>query len=88
MLQGRANELPDFKVFSTVFFYCVTIIALPVLTFFGSKAILFDGILKLDMISSNVYSAISAIVALHIALAMFIIRAYSETDKEKPSKRD
>ncbi|XP_014276420.1 vacuolar ATPase assembly integral membrane protein VMA21 homolog [Halyomorpha halys] len=78
------RELSDLRLFRTVFYYCIIIIALPVITFFGSKLLIFDSI-GLSSVSSNVYSAVSSIAVLHIALGLYIYRAYSET---KPSKQD
>nr|BAN21103.1 unkown protein [Riptortus pedestris] len=80
------RELSDFRLFRTVFYYCIIIIALPVITFFGSKMLIFDGLLGLASVPSNVYSAISAIAVLHVALGFYIYRAY--TSEAKPSKQD
>lgn len=82
------NQKADFQVLTTVFYYCFTIIVMPVLTFFSCKYILFDGVLGVDSVSSNVYSAIAAIIVVHIALAMFIIRAYTDSSPVKPLKFD
>ncbi|BES98900.1 Vacuolar ATPase assembly integral membrane protein VMA21 homolog [Nesidiocoris tenuis] len=81
-----SQDMSDFRIFKTVFYYCMIIIALPVITFFASKVFLFDGIFGYSSIPSNVYSAISAIAVLHIALGFYIYRAYS--DPMKPSKQD
>ncbi|XP_028041046.1 vacuolar ATPase assembly integral membrane protein VMA21 homolog [Bombyx mandarina] len=89
MIEGRANELPDFQVFRTVIKYCMVIIIVPVLSFFVAKSILFDGVLRLDPINSSVYSAVVAVVVLHVALGLYIFKAYSETEKDpKPVKKD
>lgn len=89
MIEGRANELPDIQVFQTVIKYCLIIIVLPVFAFFTSKSVLFDGILRLEPITSSVYSAVVAVIVLHLALGLYIYRAYSEVDKpEKPVKKD
>ncbi|XP_014257073.1 vacuolar ATPase assembly integral membrane protein VMA21 homolog isoform X2 [Cimex lectularius] len=78
------QEMTDFRVFRTVFYYCIVIITLPVVTFFGSKVFIFE-VMGLSNVPSNVYSAISAIAVLHVALGMYIYRAIAEG---KPSKQD
>ncbi|XP_053600275.1 vacuolar ATPase assembly integral membrane protein VMA21 homolog [Plodia interpunctella] len=86
MIEGRANELPDFQVFQTVIKYCVVIIVLPVLAFFSSK-IVFDG-LDLAPVTSSVYSAVVAVLVLHFALGLYIYRAYAEAEAPKATKKD
>lgn len=87
MIEGRANELPDFQVFQTVIKYCLIIIVVPVLSFFTAKSVLFDGILRLENVTSSVYSAVVAVVVLHVTLGLYIYKAYNETEKpEKPDK--
>lgn len=89
MIDGRANELPDYQVFRTVFSYCLITITLPVFSFFVTKLVIFEGILKLDGVSGNVYSAIVAVVVLHITLGLYIYKAYNQSERAKPSvKRD
>lgn len=89
MIQGRSNELPDFQVFRTVIKYCLIIIIVPVAAFFLSKSILFDGILGVQPVTSSVYSAVVAVIVLHVTLGLYIYKAYGETDKpSKPVKVD
>lgn len=45
------------------------------------------GILGTSDVTSNVWSAVSAVVVLHIALALYIRRAYYEADKIKPEEK-
>ncbi|KAI5709466.1 hypothetical protein M8J76_001848 [Diaphorina citri] len=84
----QLKERPDFEVLTTVFYYCFTIIVMPVVTFFASKYLIFSGVFGVDSVSCNVYSAIAAIIAVHISLAAFIYRAYSEAGTGKPQKQD
>ncbi|XP_023934276.1 vacuolar ATPase assembly integral membrane protein VMA21 homolog [Bicyclus anynana] len=90
MIEGKANELPDFQVFQTVIKYCLFIIIVPVLSFFVVKILIFDSILKLEAVTSSVYSAVVAVVVLHVTLGLYIYRAYSESEKAptKPVKKD
>ncbi|XP_017892790.1 vacuolar ATPase assembly integral membrane protein VMA21 homolog [Ceratina calcarata] len=85
---ANAKELPELQVFRTVLFHCVVILALPVLSFFISKTFIFDGLLGINSIPSNVYSAGVAIIVLHIALAAFIYRAYFDDQSKTQTKQD
>lgn len=88
MIDTRA-EIPERQLFKTVFFYCIVIIAAPVITFFWTKLFFFETLLNTDSIASNVYSAILAVIVLHIALGLFIYRAYSDSGtQQKPVKQD
>lgn len=62
------QDSQDMTNFGTVLFYCLLIILLPIAAFFTSKSFVFDGILKLESVKSNIYSACVAVFALHIAL--------------------
>ncbi|XP_014473853.1 PREDICTED: vacuolar ATPase assembly integral membrane protein VMA21 homolog [Dinoponera quadriceps] len=82
------KELTELQVFKTVLYHSVVIIALPVISFFTSKVFFFDGVLGLNHVPSNVYSAGVAVVVLHIALGAFIYRAYFDDQSRTPTKRD
>jgi formate hydrogenlyase subunit 3/multisubunit Na+/H+ antiporter MnhD subunit len=86
--QGKpVKGISDFKTFSTVFFYCFLIIFLPIVSFFGSKSIIFDNFLNLSSMQSNIYSAVVAVVALHIALGLYLYRAYFDhSDQTSPTR--
>lgn len=88
--QFSFQELPDFQVFQTVVKYCLFIIIVPVSSFFVVKSIIFDGLLGLEPMNSSVYSAVIAVIVLHVTLALYIYRAYNETEKAptKPVKKD
>uniref|UniRef100_A0A8D8TZI9 Vacuolar ATPase assembly integral membrane protein VMA21 homolog n=1 Tax=Cacopsylla melanoneura TaxID=428564 RepID=A0A8D8TZI9_9HEMI len=85
---SSTQEKPDLEVLTTVFYYCFTIIVMPVMTFFVTKHVFFGGLFGVDSVTSNVYSAIASIIVVHISLALFIKRAYSEADRVKPQKQD
>lgn len=71
--------------------YCLLIIFLPILCFFLFKYLLFDGALNLTSVQSNIYAAIIAVVTLHLALFLYIYRAYFNSDpagKQKAKKKD
>lgn len=73
----QSNEYRNFRV---VFFYCILIICCPVVTFFGCKYVLCDKFFQLTEITSNIYSAVAAVIALHVALGLYIYRAYFYTE--------
>lgn len=58
---------------------------MPIVTFFLTKYYLFDSILSLSAVQSNIYAAISAVIALHIALGLYLYRAYFEVDRGYPT---
>ncbi|XP_043605233.1 vacuolar ATPase assembly integral membrane protein VMA21 homolog isoform X2 [Bombus pyrosoma] len=47
-----------------------------------------SGLLGLDQVPSNVYSAGVAILVLHVALGAFIYRAYFDDQSKTQTKRD
>lgn len=76
----NSNSAASSSAFQVVLFYCLLIIFLPIATFFLTKYYLFDTILSLTAVQSNIYAAVSAVVALHVALALYLYRAYFEVD--------
>ncbi|XP_065337310.1 vacuolar ATPase assembly integral membrane protein VMA21 homolog [Cloeon dipterum] len=87
MMKDQEPILPERQMFKTVFSYCVLIIAAPVLTFFLAKYYFFD-LMFGDGVPSNVWSALSSVVVLHVALGLFIYRAYSEATITKPTTKE
>ncbi|CAL7936429.1 unnamed protein product [Xylocopa violacea] len=85
---ANIKELPELQVFKTVLFHSIVIIILPVLSFFTSKIFIFDGLLGLNQVPSNVYSAGVAVLVLHVALGAFIYRAYFDDQSKTQVKRD
>lgn len=88
--QFSFQDLPDFQVFQTVVKYCLFIIIVPVTSFFLVKSLIFDALLRLEPMNSSVYSAVVAVIVLHVSLALYIYRAYHEAEKPptKPVKND
>ncbi|XP_058796309.1 vacuolar ATPase assembly integral membrane protein VMA21 homolog [Phymastichus coffea] len=82
------KEQTEFQVFKTVFVHCIVIIACPVISFFLSKAFIFDTLFGLNSVSSNIYAAGVAMLILHLALGAFIYRAYFDQPTKTPSKQD
>jgi len=88
MIHRPPADQPDFQTFRTVFQYCFVIIVVPVASFFGTKSIVFDGVLGLSHVQSSVYSAIVTVVVLHIVLGAYIHRAFLSDTLQKPTKQD
>ena len=83
---GGADE--GRETFNTVLKYCSLILLGPILTFFAVK---FFGPQRLlgfsgDDVTTNVMSALAAVVMLHIALGLFIYKAYFETPTPRKVK--
>ncbi|XP_017777759.1 PREDICTED: vacuolar ATPase assembly integral membrane protein VMA21 homolog [Nicrophorus vespilloides] len=76
------------SIFKTVLYYSVFIIIAPISTFFFTKIVFFEKLLGTSSVASNVWSAIASIIVLHIALGMYIMRAYSDANKVKSDKED
>lgn len=73
-------------VFFVILFYCLLIIVSPIVTFFGSKYFIFDSLF--EPVPSNIWAAVSAIVALHAALGLFLYRAYFGAETKPIRKLD
>lgn len=70
------QDAKDYSSFKVVLFYCSLIVFLPVVTFFCLKAAVLDRFFNLTDLRSNIYSALGAVIALHLALGLYIYRAY------------
>ena len=70
----------------SLLFYSIAMVSLPIAAYFTSKSIL-DTLT--DKQSANIYSAIAAVIVVHVILFFFVYIAYSE-DKQlsKPDKLD
>ena len=59
-------------MFLTVLYYCILIIFLPVVSFFSSKYLLSN--FDISSTSQNIYAAVVAVIALHLALAIYLVK--------------
>ncbi|EDX11250.1 vacuolar ATPase assembly integral membrane protein VMA21 homolog [Drosophila simulans] len=84
----QSHDSQDYSSFKTVLFYCMLIVFLPVLTFFVLKGFVLDQFLDISEVKVNIASAVGAVVALHIALGLYIYRAYFGAPGSKGSKTD
>jgi len=74
------EEESEAVVFQTVLYYSLGILLVPIFTFISFKYT-FDG-LGWEVTSSNVWSAIIAVVALHVMLALFVYRIFYPASKQ------
>ncbi|XP_016934184.1 vacuolar ATPase assembly integral membrane protein VMA21 homolog [Drosophila suzukii] len=84
----QSHDSQDYSSFKTVLFYCMLIVFLPVLTFFVLKGFVLDQFLNISEVKVNIASAVGAVVALHLALGLYIYRAYFGAPGSKGSKTD
>ncbi|KAK7069329.1 vacuolar ATPase assembly integral membrane protein vma21 [Halocaridina rubra] len=66
--------------------YVLMIVLLPIGSFFFTKTIIFQDILDYNETTANVYSAVCAVVILHILLALFIYKAFRESTTKGPKQ--
>ncbi len=73
------------EVFGSVLYYCGLILLLPLVAFFATKTVLLESLMgaEADSVSSNVASAAVAVVVLHLALGLFIYKAYFQQPQPK-----
>jgi len=75
------------SLFATVLPYVLMIILLPIGSFFLAKKAIFEDIFGHTDTSANVYSAVCSVILLHILLAAFIYKAFTES-QTKQGKQD
>ncbi|XP_037935281.1 vacuolar ATPase assembly integral membrane protein VMA21 homolog [Teleopsis dalmanni] len=84
----KTNDSVDYSSFKTVLFYCSLIVFLPVVTFFLLKGVVLDQLFTMTEIRTNIFAAVGAVVSLHLALGLYVYRAYFGGDADKQTKRD
>lgn len=85
------QDSQDYSSFKVVLFYCSLIVFLPVVTFFALKGFILDQFFTMSEMKVNIGSAVGAVAALHVALGLYIYRAYfggSSGSKAAQSKQD
>ncbi|XP_070554258.1 vacuolar ATPase assembly integral membrane protein VMA21-like isoform X1 [Ptychodera flava] len=87
-MNRRSDEqLSD--VLKTMLGYSLMIIFLPLISYFVSKNMIFEGIFMMSNRDALFYGGITAVVVVHIILAAFIYTAWNEDrQKPKPVKSD
>jgi len=86
------DQASESRVFRAVLYHCALVLGGPIVAFFGTKTLLLGPIFQWDSegTTTDVVSAIVAVVVLHIALGFYIAHAYfTESDpKHQIGKRD
>jgi len=83
------GQQSDGAVFTTVLFYSVLILLLPIASFFASKFLFFEWFLGQQATTgTNIVSAVVAVIVLHLALGLFIYKAYFSGSSRKEIKSD
>ena len=85
------EEQNESDMFKSILGYCILILGGPILAFAVTKVFILGMVLQMDTetIRANVTSAVVAVVVLHMALGLFISKAYFGADaKKKIGKHD
>lgn len=88
-LQQENSKLTEQQVYipgSTLIrmlFYTLLMVTGPISSYYISKYVIFEGLLRLSEDASIVPSALTSIVVVHIVLGLFIYAAYTEKVPEK-----
>ena len=85
LLSDLGQGSPAGEVFGSVLYYCSLILFLPLLAFLVTKTVVLEAVLgqDADAVSTNVTSAVVAVVVLHLALGLFIYKAYFQQEAPK-----
>ncbi|EDV97700.1 vacuolar ATPase assembly integral membrane protein VMA21 homolog [Drosophila grimshawi] len=83
----QSDDSKDYSALKVVLFYCSLIVFLPVVTFFALKGYVLERFFTMSEIKVNIGSAVGAVIALHIALGLYVYRAYFGGSKTQ-SKQD
>lgn len=92
------NESAPWIVFRKMLFFIVLMAVAPLASFFIAKDYLFEGLMNISNRYSYTYSAIVAVIVVHIVLIIFLIVAFKEnipakkpsiqTNKDSTGKKD
>lgn len=80
-----SSNSPIWIVFRKMLFFIILMAVAPLASFFIAKDYIFEGIFHVSSGSSYTYSAIVAVIVVHIVLITFIFVAFRE---EIPTKND
>ena len=86
-LRSQMLKTDEMSMFKNGLFYTSLIIVLPLTAFFTTKSLVFEYMLgQQSTIGTNIVAAVVAVITLHLALGLYIYRAYF--DDEKKNKAD
>lgn len=82
------NESAPWIVFRKMLFFIILMAVAPLGSFFIAKDYLFEGLLNISNRYSYTYSAVVAVIVVHIVLISFLIVAFKENIPTKKSSID
>jgi NADH:ubiquinone oxidoreductase subunit 5 (subunit L)/multisubunit Na+/H+ antiporter MnhA subunit len=96
--EDNVNESAVWIVFRKMLFFTLLMTIAPLSSFFIAKDYIFEGIFKISSRHSYTYSAIVAVIVVHIVLITFLFLAFredipvkktpAEIEKESTGKKD
>jgi hypothetical protein len=88
-LSGRLTSTNTGENFGSILKYCSLILIAPIFVFFFAKILVLEWTLgfQSDNVTTNVISAVCAVIMLHFGLGAFIYKAYFETPGEEFTNR-
>jgi NADH:ubiquinone oxidoreductase subunit 5 (subunit L)/multisubunit Na+/H+ antiporter MnhA subunit len=86
--EDNANETAIWIVFRKMLFFTVMMTIAPLSLFFISKNYIFEGIFNMENSSSYIYSAVVAVIVVHIILFAFVYVAFRDDRSTKKTKID
>ncbi|EDW25071.1 GL23044 [Drosophila persimilis] len=79
ILPQQAQKQHPVLVVLLLMFYCSLIIGFPVVTFFALKFVVLKNLFLIGNMDADIISAIGAVIAVHLAVGLFIYRVYYTT---------
>ncbi|XP_022212549.1 uncharacterized protein LOC111067638 [Drosophila obscura] len=79
ILHPQAHKQHPVIVVLLLIFYCSLIIGFPVVTFFALKFVVLKNFFLIAHMDADIISAIVTVIAVHLAVGLFIYRVYSTT---------
>ncbi|KAK2157456.1 hypothetical protein LSH36_191g03070 [Paralvinella palmiformis] len=87
-LQAMRMEDNSSAVLCRLLFYSILMIVIPLVSYFVSKAFVFEVLLGMTSSNSYFYAAIVAIFTVHIILGLFVYVAWKEDTRPPLKKAD
>lgn len=75
------------QVFGTMLIFTAMMVIAPISTYFVSKSYLFEGYLSYTKDESYIYSAISAVLVIHVILGAYIYIAWKDANSDAIKKK-
>lgn len=77
------------SVMKTMIIFSLAMITMPVFLYFFSKSFVFEAIFGMSSENSYFYAAFVAIITVHVILALFVYRAFTEdSDSRRTAQKE